>query len=73
MQRAVIPSDSPFVLAENDDADRVTFQVQRQAVDPAGELDHLAVLGICQTVHAHDAVRDADDGAFVLRFRVHIV
>ena len=58
-----------LVVAEHHDADGIAFQVQRHAVEPAGEFDHLAVLGFGEAVDADDPVRYADDGSLVLRLR----
>ena len=44
------------VLAENNDADIVGFEVQRHAADAAWEFDHFAGLHIIETVHAGDTV-----------------
>ena len=44
-----------LVVAEHYAAYGVTFQVQRQANQAAGELDHLAVLRLGEAVDAHDA------------------
>src|SRR5262249_39786232 len=45
-----------FVLAENNDTDIVSFEVQRHAADAARKLDHFAGLHIIETVHPGDAV-----------------
>ena len=64
-----------FVFAEHHAAHRIAFEVERHAgergarASAAAELDHLAVLRLGQAVDAHDAVRDAHDGAFVGRLR----
>ncbi len=46
------------VVAENNDADVVGFEVQRHAADAAGELDHFAGLDVIEAVDARDAVAD---------------
>ncbi|MND74633.1 hypothetical protein D3C80_662300 [compost metagenome] len=61
-----------LVAAQNHGANGVLLQVQRHTVDAARELDHFAVHYIGQTEDAHDAVRYADDGAFVTGLRGHI-
>ena len=49
------------VLAEDHDADIVALEVQRHALDAAGELDHLAGLDAVEAVDAGDAVTDGED------------
>ena len=44
------------VVAENDHADAVLFQVEGQPDDAAGKLDHLAGHDAGQTMHASDPV-----------------
>ena len=51
------------VVAEDDDADRVLFQVERQADRAVGELDHLAGHDAGQAVDAGDAVADFQHAA----------
>ena len=51
------------VGAEDDDADIVGLEVQRHALDAAGELDHLAGLDVVEAVDAGDAVADRQHGA----------
>ena len=46
------------VVAENDDADTVLFEVERQPRHAAGKLDHLAGHHARQPIHASDAVAD---------------
>ena len=55
------------VLAEHHGADRVLLQVQREAEGVVRELEHFAVGGVGESVHAADAVRHGDDGADVSR------
>src|SRR5690606_39064370 len=43
------------VVAEDDDADIVAFQIERHAADAAGELDHLARLDVVEAIDARDA------------------
>jgi hypothetical protein len=50
------------VVAEHHRAHRVPLQVQGQAEGVAGELQHLVVLGVRESVDADDAVGQADDG-----------
>ncbi len=52
----LVPFLDRQVVAENDHADGVLFQVERQADDAAGELDHLAGHDARQAVDAGDAV-----------------
>ena len=63
-QLAGRPDFVPFcdlqVVAEDDDADGVLFQVEALARDAAGELDHFAGHGRRQAVDARDAVADFD-------------
>ena len=49
------------VLAEDHDADIVALEVERHALDAAGELDHLAGLDAVEAVDAGDAVTDRED------------
>ena len=57
-----------FVLAQHHSADRVLLEVQCQAEDVAGELEHFAVARIGQAVDAHDAVGHRHDTADVAVF-----
>ena len=57
-----------LVVAQHHGADRVLLQVQRQAEDVAGELDHFAVARVGEAVDAHDAVGHRHDGADVAGF-----
>ena len=57
------------VGAEDHHADIVGFQVQRHALDAAGELDHLAGLHVVEAVDAGDAVADAQHLADFADFR----
>ena len=52
-----------LVVAEQHCADAVFFEVQRDAEDALGELQHLAGHGPLDAVHARDAVTDGNDGA----------
>ena len=54
-----------LVFTEDHRADRVALEVQRQAVDVARELDHLALHHVGETVDPADAVGDRDDRALV--------
>jgi hypothetical protein len=54
----VSPSLMVAVVAEDHDADIVGFEVERHALDAAGELDHLAGLDVVEAVDAGDAVTD---------------
>jgi len=56
-----------LVIAEHHRANRVALQVQRERECIVRQLDHLALHRIGQAVHAHDAVGDRGDGAFVAR------
>ena len=80
----MLRTSSPFgdlqVVAQDDDADRVLFQVEGQAADAgARELDHLAGHDAGQAVDAGDAVADLQHpadlagvelGAVLLNFRL---
>ena len=57
--------DDALVVAQHHGADRVLLEVQRQAEQVGGELQHFAVARVAQAVNAHDAVGDADHGADV--------
>ena len=57
------------VGAEDHDADIVVLEVQRHALDAAGELDHLAGLDVVEAVDARDAVADAQHLADFAHFR----
>src|SRR5262249_8203921 len=50
-------------VAENDYANRVFFQVEREAVDPVGELDHFAGHDATQAVDARNAVTDLQNAS----------
>ena len=56
------------VVADDDGADRVLFEVQGEPHDALGELQQLAHLTVRKTVHAGDAVADLEHGADVLDF-----
>ena len=73
------PSSILQIVAEDDHADGVLFQVERQADDAAGELDHFAGHHARQAVDARDAVAhfehatdfaDVDLRLVVLNFRL---
>ena len=59
----VSPSLMLRVVAEDDRADRLLLEVQRHALDAAGELEQLRRERALQPVDARDAVADLDDGA----------
>ena len=65
--RPVLRTSSPSVIvqvvAEDDDADRVLFEVEGQADRAVGELDHLAGHHAGQAVDAGDAVADLEHAA----------
>ena len=65
--RPVLRTSSPSsifeVVAEDDDADGVLFQVEGQADDAVGELDHFAGHDARQAVDAGDAVADFEHAA----------
>ena len=52
----LVPLSDLQVVAENDHADRVLFEIERQADDPAGELDHFACHHAREAPDAGDAV-----------------
>src|SRR5262245_26940897 len=58
------------VLAEDDAADRVLLEVQRLAVDAAGELDELGGHDVLEAVDARDAVADLQDDADALHLEL---
>src|SRR5580693_6274221 len=58
-----------LVLAQHHRADRVLLEVQRQAKGVTGELQHLPVARIGESMDAGDAVGDRHDGADVARLR----
>ena len=58
-----------LVIAEDNGAHRVLLQVQRETKRVAGELEHLAIACIRESVDTHDAIGDAHHGADVARFR----
>ena len=51
------------VVAEDDRADRLLLEVEREALDPVGELEQLGRERVLQPVDAGDAVADLDDRA----------
>ena len=51
------------VVAENDHADAVLFQVEGQPLDAVGEFDHFAGHHAGQAVHAGDSVADFEHRA----------
>ena len=53
------------VITENDDTDRVLFEVEGEADRAVGELDHLLSHDARQAVHAGDAVADFEHAADV--------
>ena len=57
-----------LVVTQHHGADRILLQIQRQAEGVAGELQHLAVGRLAESVDADDAVGDGDDGPDVTRF-----
>ena len=59
-------------VAEDDDADRVLFEVEGEADGSVLELDHLVDGGIGQAVDAGDAVADLDHAADRARLEVAV-
>jgi hypothetical protein len=57
-------------VAEDDAADLVLLEVERDADGAAGELDHLVVHHVGEAVDLGDAVGDGADGAGVLLDRL---
>ena len=56
-----VPSAIFEVVAEDDDADRVLFEVEGEALDVGlGELDHFAGHDVGEAVAAGDAVADLE-------------
>ena len=62
------PSEMRLVLTQHHGADRILLEVQREAEDVAGELEHFAVARIGQAVDAHDAVGHRHDAADIAGF-----
>ncbi len=58
------------VVAEDDDADIVHFEVERHAAGAVGELDHFAGLDLVEAVDAGDAVADRQHLADLGDFRL---
>jgi len=56
-----------FVFAEHDRANRIAFEVERQAERIAGKFQHFALHRVRQAMDAADAVSDRYDRAFVAR------
>mmetsp|Transcript_34393 Transcript_34393/g.111927 ORF Transcript_34393/g.111927 Transcript_34393/m.111927 type:complete len:322 (+) Transcript_34393:990-1955(+) len=54
------------IVSEHDDTDVVRLQVQRHALQAAGELNHLAGLHTLQPVDASDTIADAEHTADLL-------
>ena len=54
-----------LVITEDDGANRVLLEVEREPEAASGKLDHLAVLNVGKTVNPDDAVRQRDDRADV--------
>jgi hypothetical protein len=54
------------IVAHQHGADIVFFEVQRDAVEPAGKFEHLAGHGSVEAVYFGDAVADLDDGPGLL-------
>ena len=67
-----LPLADVDVGAEDDDADRVLFEVQREAERPVLEFDHLARHRVPQTVGAGDAVADLEHGADLVDAEVDV-
>src|SRR5262249_28286647 len=63
-----VPFDDVLVLAQDDGADGILFQVQRKAEAAAGELEHFTVLRVREAVNAYDAVGYGNDGAYIALF-----
>ena len=58
-----------FVVTQDDGADRVLLEVEREAEGVTRKLEHFAVRSIGEAVNADDAVRNGNDRADVTRFR----
>src|SRR5262249_12927523 len=59
----LVPFFDLQVVAQNDDAHRGLFEVEGQAVNLAGEPDHVAGHDVGKAVDARHAVADLDDAA----------
>ena len=58
-----------LVCTQHHGADRVAFQIERQCEGVVRQFDHFASHHVRQPVHAHDAVGDAGQRAFVARYQ----
>ena len=67
-----LPLADVDVGAEDDDADRVLLEVQREAERPVLEFDHLARHRVPETVGAGDAVADLEHGADLVDAEVDV-
>src|SRR5690606_14649847 len=66
--RADLVSFSDFeVIAKDDDADGILFQVEHESARAVLELDHLTRHGRGESVHARDAVADCENAADLAR------
>jgi hypothetical protein len=61
------------VRAHDGDTDGILFEVQHDAEDIPGELDHLAGHDVLQTVHARDTIAHLQDRADTLHAEVAVV
>ena len=68
----VSPSRDVEVVAEDDDADGVLFEVQREAEGPVLELHHLRGHDLLEAVDPGDAVTDLEDGADLVDVEVDV-
>ena len=54
------------IIAENDHADIVFFEVERQPVDIVAEIEHLTGHAVGKAIHAGDSVANLDDVSYLL-------
>ena len=68
-----VPLVDRQIVAQNDDADGVLFEVERQADHAAGEADHLAGHHAGEAVHAGDAVAHLEHAAHLAHVDARLV
>ena len=54
-----------FIFTENNGADGVALEIQRQAIGVAGKFQHLALHRVGQTVNAADTIGHRDDRTLI--------
>ncbi len=63
MRLTVSPSEMRLPVTEQHGTDVVGLEVQRQAGDALGKLEHLEGHAVLEAVHARDAVGNREHGA----------